>query len=59
MAVSSAIRGGVMSVVGGRLILAFLHWGDRMTPREVRLIEGIMYRTYFEQFLVPQQVWLA
>ncbi len=55
VAVSSAIRGGALSVAGGRCVLAYLHWGHRMTPREVRLVEGIIYRTYFAQFIVTDQ----
>ncbi len=48
---SSAIRGGALSVKGGYCVLSYLHRaGGSMTLREVRLVEGIMYRTYFTQF---------
>ena len=56
VAVTSAIRGGALSVAGGYCVLAYLHWTDGMTPREARLVQGIMYRTYFCQFLGPDEV---
>jgi hypothetical protein len=50
MAVSSAVRGGALSIAGGNYVLAYLHRENGMTPREVRLVEGILFRTYFNQF---------
>ena len=49
MAVSSAVRGRALSVAGGYCVLAYLHWRGSLTPLEVGLVEGIMFRPCLDQ----------
>ena len=49
---SSAVRGKQLTAALGPFLLQYLYRGLRLTGRDVRLLQGVVYRTYFCQFQV-------
>ena len=49
-AVSCAVRGGQLNLAVGPFLLSYLRCGFGMREREVRLVQGVICRTYFDQF---------
>ena len=47
---SSAVRGKQLTAALGPFLLQYLYRGLRLTGRDVRLLQGVVYRTYFRQF---------
>ena len=49
-AISCAVRGGQLTMFCGTQLVSYLHRGPDMTMRDVRLMQGVICRTYFDQF---------
>jgi hypothetical protein len=50
IAISCAVRGGQINLACGPFLVSYLHRGIGMTMRDVHLMQGVIFRTYFEQF---------
>ena len=51
IAISCAVRGGQLNLACGPFLVSyFLHRGFDMSSRDVRLVQGVIFRTYFQQF---------
>lgn len=48
IAITCAVRGRQLNLTCGPLLALYLH--RRMSPRDVRLVQGVIFRTYFKQF---------
>ena len=48
IAITYAVRGRQLNLTCGLLLASYLH--RRMSPRDVRLVQGVIFRTYFKQF---------
>jgi len=53
-AISCAVRGGQLNLACGPFLVSYLHRGRDMTMREVRLVQGVICRTYFDQFAAEE-----
>ena len=51
-AISCAVRGGQLNLACGPFLVSYLYKGRGMTLRDVRLVQGVICRTYFDQFVV-------
>ena len=47
---SSAVRNKQLTAALGVFMLSYLYRGLKLTGRDVRLMQGVIYRTYFDQF---------
>ena len=52
IAISCAVRGGQLNLACGPFLVSYLHRGFGMSMRDVRLVQGVIFRTYFRQFAV-------
>ena len=52
IAISCAVRGGQLNLACGPFLVSYLHRGFGMSMRDVRLVQGVIFRTYFQQFAV-------
>ena len=52
IAISCAVRGGQLNLACGPFVVLYLHRGFGMSMRDVRLVQGVIFRTYFRQFAV-------
>ena len=50
IAISCAVRGGQLNLACGPFLVSYLHRGFDMSMRDVRLVQGVIFRTYFQQF---------
>ena len=50
IAISCAVRGGKLNLACGPFLVSYLHRGFGMSMRDVRLVQGVIFRTYFQQF---------
>ena len=50
IAISCAVRGGQLNLACGPFLVSYLHRGFGMSMRDVRLVQGVIFRTYFQQF---------
>ena len=48
IAISSAVRAGQLNLACGPFLVSFLH--RCMSIKDTRLVQGIIFRTYFQQF---------
>jgi len=56
IAISCAVRGGQLNLACGPFLVSYLHRGFGMSMRDVRLVQGVIFRTYFQQFEVADVV---
>ena len=56
VAISCAVRGGQLNLACGPFLVSYLHRGFGMSMRDVRLVQGVIFRTYFQQFAVADVV---
>ncbi len=49
IAISCAVRGGQLNLACGPFLVSYLHRGFDMSLRDVRLVQGVIFRTYFQQ----------
>ncbi len=52
---SCAVRGGRLTLAGGLLVVSYLYRRRDMAQRDVRLLQGVVWRTYFDQFATAKQ----
>ena len=52
IAISCAVRGGQLNLACGPFLVSYLHRGFGMSMRDVRLVQGVICRNYFQQFAV-------
>ena len=52
IAISCAVRGEQLNLACGPFLVSYLHRGFDMSMRDVRLVQGVIFRTYFQQFTV-------
>ena len=52
IAISCAVRGGQLNLACGPFLVSYLHRGFGMSMRDVRLVQGVIFRTYFQQFSI-------
>ncbi len=50
IAISRAVRGGQFNVACGPFLFSYLYRGFDISARVVRLVQGVICRTYFRQF---------
>ena len=50
-AISCAVRGGQLNLACGPFLVSYLYRGRDMTMRDVRLVQGVICKTYFDQFV--------
>ena len=56
IAISCAVRGGQLNLACGPFLVSYLHRGFCMRMRDVRLVQGVIFKTYFQQFAVAADV---
>jgi hypothetical protein len=54
-AISCAVRGGQLNLACGPFLVSYLYRGRDMTMRDVRLVQGVICRTYFDQFTAAEE----
>ena len=47
---ASVVRNKQLTAALGVFMLSYLYRGLQLTGRDVRLMQGVIYRTYFDQF---------
>ncbi len=50
IAISCAVRGGQLNLACGPFLVSYLH--GKFGMRDFRLVQGVIFRTYFQQFAV-------
>ena len=40
---------GKLNLSTGKMILSYLYRGDRLTPRHYRLLDGVVFRYFFDE----------
>jgi hypothetical protein len=56
IAISCGVRGGQLNLACGPFLVSYLHRGFGMSVRDVRLVQGVIFKTYFRQFAVADVV---
>ena len=56
IAISCAVRCGQLNLACGPFLVSYLHRGFGMSMKDVRLVQGVIFRTYFQQFTVADVV---
>ena len=54
IAVTCAVRGGQINLACGPYLISYLYRGFSMTMRDFRLVQGVIFKTYFHQFTVAE-----
>ena len=55
IAVACAVRGGHLNLACGPFVVSYLHRGCDMSLRDVRLVQGVICKTYFDQFAIEEE----